>query len=291
MNLPSSLSQHLQEALSSPVRDVNAVGGGCISQAAAVTLEDSSTYFIKWNASAPAGFFAAEATGLRELAKPAVIKVPEVISFSDSPQNDCPAYIVLEYLCPGSHSKGADEELGQKLALLHQRRKPHCGSMPDNFIGKLSQENPAVEVWSDFFFENRLLVQMRLGQERGWVDSQLQNLFSQKEQTIRALLQNEVEEASLLHGDLWSGNVYWSDAGPVLIDPAVYYGSREADIAFTELFARFGSSFYHAYNEALPLCPGYQERKEVLNLYHLMTHSNLFGGSYISSVYQTIKRL
>ncbi|MCB0359660.1 MAG: fructosamine kinase family protein, partial [Bdellovibrionales bacterium] len=106
-----------------------------------------------------------------------------------------------------------------------------------------------------------------------------------------SLLGSHDEPPALLHGDLWSGNVFWSTTGPVLIDPAVYYGSREADLAFTECFGRFPEDFYDAYHEAYPLAPGYDERREVLNLYHLMTHANMFGGGYIDSALSVLRRL
>ena len=134
------------------------------------------------------------------------------------------------------------------------------------------------------FFKYRLLYQAQLGKSSGWFTEELESILFSKEKLIKDFLAEGPSEASLLHGDLWSGNVFWSNDGPALIDPAVYYGSREADLAMTELFSGFSRDFYQAYEKVFPMISGYQKRREVLNLYHLMNHANLFAGTYINSV-------
>jgi fructosamine-3-kinase len=136
--------------------------------------------------------------------------------------------------------------------------------------------------------EYRLKEQAELGQENGWFNRDFLKLFLEKEPKISRILSETSSTPSLLHGDLWSGNVHWSKEGAVLIDPAVYFGHREADLAFLGLFDDPGEIFWSIYNSELPIEEGFEIRKHILNLYHLMTHSNLFGGSYIQTVWKVL---
>ncbi len=284
------LRSSLRVKLGSPIARIAPLGGGCISSAALLETEDGERFFCKWNNSAPSGFFKAETNGLKALASTNTVRVPNVIAFEDSETTGLP-YIILELLEPGKPSVKSNEELGRQLAKLHRQSVESYGFEQDNFIGSLVQRNSKTDTWSEFFFTNRICVQAKLGSESGWFDSNFERVLIKKEAIIREILSGDEEVPCLLHGDLWSGNVFWALDGPVLIDPAVYWGSREADLAFTELFGGFDSRFYAAYNEVYPLQSGYKERKEVLNLYHLMTHSNLFGGHYVSSAYSLLTKL
>ncbi len=282
--LSASLKSPLETQLSSTITNTRTIGGGCISNAAIIETTKGDSFFVKWLDDAPNGFFAAEAKGLSELASADVIKVPEVILHNEK-------FIVLEVLPAGKANGKAEEGLGRALASLHQKTTKQFGFSANNFIGSLPQNNSFKDTWGEFFIENRIRAQAKIGQEQGWFDNKLANLLEEKSLVIVEALNEVNEPPSLLHGDLWSGNVFWTPSGVALIDPAVYYGSREADIAMTEMFGRFPMRFYQAYEEVWPLQAGYERRKVILNLYHQMTHSNLFGGGYIRGVSETLRVL
>jgi fructosamine-3-kinase len=235
--------------------------------------------------------FSLEAQGLNELSKAGVFSIPEVLLVDDEPPSGLPAFLAMEALMPGKPSTGGWAELGRSLARMHRVTASSFGSHHDNYIGRLPQSNLSENSWDNFFVKHRLEAQAEQGRGNGWFSAEIEKLFSSKLELIRELLLSAEEPPSLLHGDLWSGNVYWADFGPTIIDPAVYYGSREADLAFTECFNRFDQRFYESYNQEYPLSPGYEQRREVLNLYHLMTHSNLFGAGYISQFERALRDL
>lgn len=260
------------------------IGGGCINDARALHGSGQS-YFVKANSRSCLPAFVAEANALQELAATQTVRIPKVVAAFEG---DSQAYLILEYIEP-SHAKQADwPKLGRQLAQLHQIEKPFFGWTEDNVIGATPQPNPPTENWLSFFRDHRLRHQLELCARRGY-DLQLAEPLLRE---LPRLLQDHQPQPSLLHGDLWSGNVSFAPGGaPFLYDPASYYGDREADLAFTEFFGGFPPSFYQAYETELPLASGYAERKILYNLYHCLNHLNLFGGGYAEQAEQMIQKL
>jgi fructosamine-3-kinase len=218
--------------------------------------------------------FAAEADGLEAL-RPQ-IRVPQVL---DHGLQDGKAYIRLEFL--HLERSGNWSALGRMLANLHRQTGPRFGWVRDNYIGLSPQQNGWCDEWLEFWRTRRMQPQLELAKRNG---------FELEEPSLE-LLNNHRPQPSLLHGDLWSGNAGFTADGPVVYDPAVYYGDRETDLAMTELFGGFPKEFYRAYNEAFPLDPGYEKRKHLYNLYHLLNHLNIFGGGYLGQVKATLRLL
>ncbi|MGH8689449.1 MAG: fructosamine kinase family protein [Burkholderiales bacterium] len=262
----------LQQALA--VAAAEAVSGGCIHRCYRVTVA-GRTGFLKVNDAQYADVFAAEADGLTAL-RTAGLRSPEPISQGLAGAD---AYLVLEYLELGE--RGDFAELGRLLASAHRKPGQRFGWHRDNYIGATPQRNGWCDDWAEFWRERRLRPQVALAQAKGF-DVQMPSL---------SLLAGHRPQPSLLHGDLWRGNAGFTAQGPVVFDPAVYYGDREADLAMTELFGGFPREFYRAYDEAFPLDPGYDKRKHLYNLYHLLNHLNLFGGGYLGQVQATLSLL
>jgi len=184
-----------------------------------------------------------------------------------------------------------DELLGRQLAALHRVTHTRFGWHRDNTIGSTPQINTQKNDWVTFYREQRLRYQLELAAENGYGGS-LQRRGEQLLERLPAFFISYRPRPSLLHGDLWGGNhAALTDGTPVIFDPAVYYGDREADLAMTELFGGFGSGFYSAYRAAWPLDPGYRVRKDLYNLYHVLNHLNLFGGGYRGQAEQMVDRL
>jgi fructosamine-3-kinase len=262
------------------------VGGGCINTT--VKLSDGSrTFFVKLNRSDLLDMFDAEADGLAALAATETIRVPEPVCSGVSGNQ---AYLVLESLEMG-HSGGKSAELaGRQLAEMHRTTQDRFGWFRDNNIGSTHQPNGEMTSWIDFWRERRLGFQLELAARNGYGGA-LQRLGERLMDRFPALIDHD-PVPSLLHGDLWGGNLAYDRAGnPVIYDPAVYYGDREADLAMTELFGGFGSTFYAVYREAWPVDPGYAVRKTLYNLYHIINHTNLFGGGYHGQAIGMMERL
>jgi protein-ribulosamine 3-kinase len=246
------------------------VRGGCIHDCYRVTARGTRC-FLKVNDSGHADAFAAEADGLGAL-RAAGVRAPEPLATGVAGH----AYLLLEYLDLGGRRDFA--ALGRMLAEAHRKPGPRFGWQRDNYIGSTPQINSWSEDWSEFWIERRLRPQFERAKRNG---------FTLSVPSLK-LLDGHKPQPSLLHGDLWSGNAGFTANGPVVFDPAVYYGDREADLAMTELFGGFPREFYRAYEEAFPLDAGYAGRKPLYNLYHLLNHLNLFGRGYLAQVEETL---
>ncbi|MDX1553306.1 MAG: fructosamine kinase family protein [Marinobacter sp.] len=222
-----------------------------------------------------------EARGLELLARTlkeanvSDLRVPPVKSVSEQE-------LVIPRISPGPANEAAMTMLGEGLARMHAVRQPHYGFESDNTIGLSPQKNRVTDNWGDFFLEDRLGFQVGMVRNRQ-VREEFELVLEQKSDSLAQFLNKHCEHPSLLHGDLWSGNVLFDNAGPWLIDPAVYYGDREADIAMTELFGGFSEAFYRAYDQCYPRTEVYASKRAIYNLYHTLNHYNLFGASYLDA--------
>ena len=289
MALPADVAEAIAPYLKSPVRRTSFVGGGCIAHATRLDTDDGS-FFLKYGRGAVAQTFSAEAAGLRALrGAESPLLMPAVLAAEDH-IDERPGFLLMEWIEPGSKGDGFWEAFGHGLAVLHRHTAEQYGFDQDNFIGRLPQHNAWANTWPAFFRLNRLGPQAAMARKAGHWRSAWEPALHTLENRLANLLP-EHPPASLLHGDLWSGNFLVTATGwAALIDPAVYYGHREADLAMTELFGGFSDRFYHAYREAWPLESGYEERREIYNLYHLINHLNLFGSSYAGAVTSILKR-
>jgi fructosamine-3-kinase len=271
------------EAAVGPIVDVQAVGGGCISHASCI-ITSTDRFFLKWSHGEAGLTFRAEAEGLEALRAPDTrLLIPRVLSARNADSSE-PGFILMQWIETGSRSPTYWPELGLGLAELHRSIGPAYGFRSDNFIGRIEQVNRESENWVDFFRTCRLEYQARLAQQLGRWRAEWDVSFERLCNRLGTLLPED-PGASLVHGDLWSGNAVPGAGGePALIDPAVYYGHREVDLAMSELFGGFPKSFYDAYDDAWPVEEGYSERRDVYNLYHLINHLNHFGSGYAGQV-------
>ena len=283
--LPVDL-QHALAAHVGAVRAAQTVSGGDINAAWRVETTSGQRCFIKWNPRPLPRLFEVEARGLRLLAQAQALRVPRVIAVIDQP----PA-LVLEWIEPGANKPAAIEALGRGLAQQHRSIGAAYGLDHDNYIGATPQINTRADSWLEFYRDRRLGEQMTIAQARGHLPPDRARRLDRVRANLDRWLDSSVVVPSLLHGEFWGGNHLIDATGqPVLIDPAVYYGDREAEIAFTELFGGFETRFYAAYTEAWPLDRGYTDRRDLYNLYHLLNHLNLFGEGYGSSVDAILRR-
>ena len=295
INIPKQFNS-LNDALTSlfsgsQITKTESVAGGDINQAYKLMLNDGTTLFLKTNSRAGASFFAAEAIGLSAIAETGAIDVPHVLAYG-SKSGD--SFLLMEYV--HNHRRNARywETFGQQLAAMHRADTREMvsdgcfGFMQNNYIGMRKQINTPYAKWCDFFRDCRLVPQFQ--QAKSYFDkNDLVRIYKLLAHIDDYLL--EPEAPALLHGDLWSGNfITGNDGWAWLIDPAVYVGHAEVDIAMTELFGGFPANFYAAYNESAPLQPGYKQRRDLYNLYHLLNHLNMFGGSYLGAVKTIIQK-
>lgn len=326
-SLPPGLREELDEALvervgsGGAVAGVTPLSGGSINDALRLETEAGDAFFLKWNAAAPEGMFDAEADGLAALATAAretgaELQVPEVVAVG---QGGRPAdWLLLEYVHRGSGGVAWGERLGRALAALHGSRGP-VGWPRDNFIGSLPQTNrcsgrsaggsdapgsapgrgtdgsarDTPHTWARFWAEARIEPQLRSARDLGYFRGRGGRVLEDLVACIPDALEGGVPEgASLLHGDLWGGNVFPDGRGcPVLVDPAVYRGHREVDLAMSELFG-FPGGFLPAYREARPVDDAYDaHRRDLYQLYYLLVHVNLFGGGYEAGCVRAAERV
>lgn len=282
--LPGGLRTTLREVLSAEPTRVQYIGGGSINQTARVEV-GTDRYFVKWKTDAPPGFFEAEARGLEVLRGAGVIRVPAVIERGEAVDSR-PAFLILEWIAESRQveSLSFSVNFGRSLAALHRVTGPSFGLDHDNYIGELPQSNTLTPRWVDFYRDQRIGVQMEMARQRGRLTAERERALRGIMDRMEKLLAGASNIASLVHGDLWSGNFMVVANQPVLVDPAVYYGNREVELAFTELFGGFPPGFLAAYREAYPLDRGYEYRRPLYQLYPLLVHLNIFGGSYASRV-------
>ncbi|HRR07551.1 MAG TPA: fructosamine kinase family protein [Rhodothermales bacterium] len=277
--------KHLSSALTEPVLSFSSISGGDTAEAWRVHTAQE-TYFAKTGLTDISNTFACEANGLSALrgAKSGLV-IPKVKAWGSG-------FLVLEWLASIPPSPSDHAALGRGLAQLHQAINPEqalgYGYPMQNFIGRTPQHNEWHETWPSFFAEQRLQAMAERCRRADRWSANWESAFYALCNALPQILPTR-PDASLLHGDLWHGNVYFSRNGPALIDPAVYYGHREADLAMTALFGGFSPVFYTAYNEIWPLEAGFSERRAIYNLYHLLNHLLLFGSSYAGSVATILK--
>ncbi|MEE2750761.1 MAG: fructosamine kinase family protein [Myxococcota bacterium] len=274
-----SLESALQALLGQAVSMGEAVGGGDIAQPRRAVMADGTEVFVKSARGMPRGWVRAEAMGLERLAAvDCGIRVPQVLGHSE-----IPPVLALEWVEFGQATPAYWRALGLGLAELHRCSAEAYGFDEHGFIGRTPQFNGWQESWVSFFRDHRIVPLHRYCQDAGLLSEGLSADLHAICARMDSLLPEPEEGPSLLHGDLWSGNVAPDSRGqPVLFDPATYYGSREADLAMTGLFGGFDPEFYRAYQEAWPLPLDWQEREDLLNLYHLLNHVLLFGGAYLA---------
>lgn len=270
--LSKYFGKHVEVSLS------GSVGGGCINNASLLKSSEGE-FFIKWNASCPADIFIQEATSLKELKKAAEGKliIPEVLAAKEV--NDTPGFLVLEYLTAGIREVNTEEKLGHGLAAIHKFTHDSFGFYSNNYCGSTPQDNSWKTNWIEFFSDNRLGYLIRLIERSRSLPADDIRLYDRLLGKITELLPKRSVPV-LIHGDLWSGNYMITAKGPALIDPASYYADREMEMGIMTMFGGFSSRFYDAYEEVNPLPAGWTERNRLYQLYHVLNHYYLFGGSY-----------
>jgi protein-ribulosamine 3-kinase len=264
------------------VKGSQPVGGGCINAGTVLVTESGQTFFLKTNHQAPADMFEREAQGLQALAVSGGLRLPVPYLYDER-------FLLLEDLAPASRRASYWVEFGQQLAAMHGHTSGDFGFPHDNYIGSTPQPNTPSANGYEFFAHQRLLYMASLARQAGLLTlEQIRQV-----ERLAARLPELIPEqpASLIHGDLWSGNAISDSAGaPALIDPAVHYGWAEAELAMTALFGSFPQDFYRVYEEARPLAPGYRGRFPIYNLYHLLNHLVLFGTGYLGDVLRILDR-
>lgn len=262
--------------ISEKIIEVKPISGGCIGSSYFIKTSESS-YFLKHYKKE--GVAEAEAIGLNELS----IGNKNNIKVHHYDKN-C---IILNFIKEGPRCISFYKDCANLLVNIHKIKSDLYGFNIDNFIGDNKQLNLQKNSWRDFFLENRLGFQLDMAKKNGY---DLTGLFKRSAPAIKSILDDNEEEPTLLHGDLWGGNLISNSKGqPVFIDPAIYYGHRECDIAMTKLFGGFSSEFYMEYNRLYPLKKGWENRVDLYNLYHILNHLNIFGRSYLSQAESILK--
>jgi protein-ribulosamine 3-kinase len=291
--LAAALSDAIAQAIGEPI-EVTAsapVGGGCIHSALAITAETAQgkrRFFAKANEAGEAPLFAAEAEGLEALRNARCLRVPGVLARG---KDDEASWLVLEWLDLAPLDERSAARLGSALAAQHRIAQERFGWGRDNFIGATPQVNGWSDDWVAFWRAKRLHAQLRLAAHNR-LPSRMIDRGERLVADCEVFFRNYRPAKSLLHGDLWGGNAAaLADGTPVVFDPAVYVGDREADVAMTELFGGFPRGFAAAYRAAWALDDGYTVRRGLYNIYHVLNHANLFAGGYVAQAQQAIERL
>jgi fructosamine-3-kinase len=285
----AALRARLGELLGSAVTSCRSVAGGDIGESSVVELADGECLFAKCYPGAAPGMASAEARGLAWLAEAGALPTPRVRAHGEAREGR-PPFLALEWIETGAPRGDHDERLGQGLAALHRAGAEGFGFAADNFIGRLPQSNRSHASWASFYAEERLGAQLRMARKAGRLPERVARALEALIEELPSLCGPE-EPAARLHGDLWGGNALADATGrPYLIDPAVYGGHREVDLAMMRLFGGFSERVFAAYDEAWPLAPGHRERVDLYQLYPLLVHVNLFGGSYVGSLEAAIRR-
>ncbi len=292
--IPKAVQLSCERILAAPLQSIENISGGDINQARLIKTEStnsehaSSTYFLKMN-SLPQSLhmFETEAKGLRLLQLSKSISTPEIIGLDEV---DGVAFLLLTYIPPAPKTDTFWQNFGHSLALLHRdHTHSHFGLDHHNYIGSLVQQNNYEADWVSFFVNQRISPQLKMAVDSGKMNTHHIKGFDQVFNKLNFLLPKE--PACLTHGDLWSGNFLANNQEEVeLIDPAVSYAHREMDMAMTYLFGGFNPIFYAAYQTTYPLDKGFADRVEIYQLYYLLVHVNLFGGSYVQSVERILQK-
>ncbi|MDX9882542.1 MAG: fructosamine kinase family protein [Prolixibacteraceae bacterium] len=264
------------------------VGGGCINSALRLKC-NAGDFFLKWNSSCPADMFLKEAAGLQEIHSVGIsyLRIPEIIWAKET--DELPGVLLMEYLQPSDGSSEQDEKLGLGLAMLHRKTAPGYGFYHDNYCGLTVQKNTWNTNWIEFFGQQRLLYLLHMVQHSRGISSEEIKIFEKFIDRLPEILSHPTAP-SLIHGDLWSGNYMYTAGGPSLIDPAAYYADREMELSIMTMFGGFSSRVWAAYQEAFPLSDGWKERNRVYQLYHLLNHYYLFGGSYLDQANRIVRQ-
>ncbi|UOR11161.1 fructosamine kinase family protein [Halobacillus amylolyticus] len=260
-----------------PIKVMQSVSGGDINEAFYVRTSHHE-YFIKANTNVPSHFFTVEALGLERIDQTNTINVPKVYHYNEPDEGET-GVLIMEWIEEDRQAHSA-EKFGQNLAKMHLHPAEQFGLDQPTFIGRLTQDNSWSESWLDYYRENRLQPQLQLAIESSTLPhkrrDKLERLISRLDRWIP-----HHPSPSLLHGDLWAGNYMIGQKGiPYLIDPSIVYGDHAFELAFTELFGGFPSTFYAAYQEMMPLPFEYEDMKPLYQLYYLLVHLNMFGESY-----------
>lgn len=280
--LASELSAHFNKNIE--VKTQTQVFGGDINKTFHLKTNTGS-FFLKVNDGSLKDMFQKEFQGLQLLHQTKTIKIPEPVIYGNF---ETKIFLITEFIQGGESSKNFWQIFAHQLAALQQHSNTQFGLSTTNYIGSLQQQNNLCKTWSEFYETQRIMPLMQLA-------------FNQNKCTRQDVLLAESlcgrfknlfpeEKPSLVHGDLWNGNFIADENGlPVIYDPAVYYGNREMDIAMSLLFGGFDKRFYDYYNEVFPLQPNWKERIKLCQLYPLLVHLILFGGSYYNSAMNIIK--
>ena len=278
-----SIAMQISEAIDQDFQliDHQKIIGGDINEVFRISGPNDH-YFVKINERGRYDMFVQEALSLEALARYGQLSLPDVITHGTTKEN---AFLVLEYLPHLDEGPLDWSTLGSQLASHHQRHDTHqFGRDQDNYIGRTAQSNNWQPSWASFFAEQRIGWQLQLLAEQGHQLGDIDRIVDR----VATALHDHQPRPSLVHGDLWRGNVGFSRNTPYLFDPAAYYGDREVDLAMTRLFSGFPAEFYDSYLSAAPLPAGHQQRQPLYNLYHLLNHANLFGGNYLAQSQEII---